>query len=135
MPTNEEIEAGVEVLDLNSWTRLDRVIVKRVLVAAEAVRLQGLTMTTYESTDGTEVVGEVSFVTGLEWFEDDDDATELLRTTWVAVEQTIGTHWPTGADSVCRGCGGEGVGCEVCNGSGDNPTPREGFIPDVGKVE
>jgi len=43
------------------------------------------TMTTYRREDGEYICGEYSFVTELEWFEDDDESTELVKETWVLV--------------------------------------------------
>jgi hypothetical protein len=43
------------------------------------------TMTTYKREDGEPICGEYSFVTELEWFESDDEPTELVKETWVLV--------------------------------------------------
>ncbi len=44
------------------------------------------TLTTYERADGEPIAGEFDFVTQLEWFEDDDEPTELIKRTWHLVE-------------------------------------------------
>lgn len=48
--------------------------------------MNGPTMTTYRCADGELVAGEFMFVTGLEWFETDDEPTELIKQTWRLVE-------------------------------------------------
>lgn len=37
---------------------------------------------TYSMEDGTDVYGEFSFVTGLEWFDDRDDEIRLIKRTY-----------------------------------------------------
>ena len=40
------------------------------------------TMVTYRRADGEPVCGEYDFVTGLEWFEDDWEPTQLIEERW-----------------------------------------------------
>ena len=44
-----------------------------------------VTMTTYRRADGESTAGEFDWVTQLEWFEDDDEPTDLIKETWVRV--------------------------------------------------
>lgn len=46
------------------------------------------TMTTYRRADGGDVIDEYAFVTGLEWFENDDEPTELIKEVWVLQEES-----------------------------------------------
>ena len=50
------------------------------------------TMTTYKREDGEPICGEYSFVTELEWFESDDEPTDLVKETWVLVSSEVLTY-------------------------------------------
>ncbi len=41
------------------------------------------TMTTYRLVNGGLIAGEFSFVTEVDWFDADDDPTELIQEVWV----------------------------------------------------
>lgn len=40
---------------------------------------------TYQMADGSQVYGEYSFVTGLEWFDDGDEPVHLIRQRWALI--------------------------------------------------
>jgi hypothetical protein len=40
-------------------------------------------MTTYRMADGSQVYGEYSFVTDLEFFDESDEPVELVKETWI----------------------------------------------------
>jgi len=48
----------------------------------------GDTWTTYCRADGEMIYGDYSFVTELEWFEEDYEPTSLVQQTWQLVETT-----------------------------------------------
>ena len=50
------------------------------------------TMTTYKRVDGELICGEFGFVGELEWFEDDDEPTELIKEVWIrqSIENVTG---------------------------------------------
>lgn len=47
------------------------------------MRVPGDGWTTYRRQDGESICDEYSFVTELEWFEDDDEPTDLIEERWV----------------------------------------------------
>ncbi len=49
----------------------------------ERFRTPGAEWTTYRRADGEMIYGEYTFVTELEWFESDDEPTDLIEETWV----------------------------------------------------
>lgn len=103
------------------------------VIDGEVVELPGERMTTYEDPDGL-IYDEFSHVTGLEWFEDDDDPRPLRRQTWVLVEDVVGTHYPPGP-LLCPVCEADDDSCYVCNGTGEHPYRGAGFVPsDENKV-
>lgn len=83
-------------------------------------------MVTFSDPGGGEVADGFSFVTGTEWFEDNDDPTPLRRQRWVCVEDEVGVYFPT-APLLCDSCGGDG--CDECNDTGENPLRGAGFVP------
>lgn len=52
-------------------------------------------LVTYKRTDG-EPIGEFVWVVGLEWFEDDDEPTDLIKETWVLASREEITVKPMG---------------------------------------
>lgn len=63
-----------------------------------AEEMEGPTMITFRRADGELVAGEFMFVTGLEWFETDDEPTELVKQTWRLVESETITVNATNRD-------------------------------------
>lgn len=88
-------------------------------------------MVTYSNPNGGLVAGEYSWVTDLEFFDDECEPTRLRRQRWVCVEDEVGDYWP--ADLIlCDICEGEGtivgVECVTCAGSGEHPMRGAGFV-------
>lgn len=84
-------------------------------------------LVTYEDPDG-ELIDIYTFVTGLEWFEDEDEPRRLRRRTWVLVEDVEGTHYPS-TPMLCPFCEDDDS-CSVCGGTGEHPNRGDGFVPD-----
>lgn len=77
-------ETGLTQRQIGDLTGVNQSTISRALKPPERKeRAEKVTFTTYKRTDGEMIGGEFSFVTGLEWFDDDDEPTELLRETWV----------------------------------------------------
>lgn len=100
-----------------------------------AIRNGSKTMTTYERTDGELIAGEFSFVGDLDYFADDWNSTELVRRTWVCVEEEVFDYHPIDTKS-CDDCAGwgedsQGVECRTCNGMGEFELPDPWKDPDV----
>lgn len=85
-------------------------------------------MVTYEDPDG-ELIDIYTFVTGLEWFEDEDEPRRLRRRRWVLVEEVEGTHYPS-TPMLCPFCEDDDS-CYVCGGTGEHPNRGDGFVPDT----
>lgn len=93
-------------------------------------------MVTWQHRDGTPI-GEFDFVTGTDWFDEWDEPTDLIRRTWVCVEEEVGTWYPA-CPLLCGECWGDGevpgeagaepVRCPECRGSGESPMARAGWV-------
>lgn len=59
--------------------------------------------TTYERADG-EMIADYSWVDGLEWFERDNEPTELIRSRWTLIDAGPFTYHPPAC--YCDDCGG-----------------------------
>ena len=69
------------------------------------------TMTTYTRRDGEPIGDEYGWVTSLEWFEDDDYATELIKETWTKTGSEI--IFVNADKIVCTECGAnKSQGCD-----------------------
>lgn len=114
-----------DVLDALAAAGLRVVAEGHAVIDGVVVRL-GERMTTYKDPDGG-LVADYEFVTGLEWFEDEDDPRPLRRQTWVLVEDVVGTHYPSGP-MLCPFCEDDDS-CSVCGGTGEHPYRHAGFVP------
>lgn len=65
---------------------------------------QAVIKTTYKRADGDLICGEFSYVEDLEYFEDDDEPTELVEEVWVRQSVRMFTQRPLG-DEQCPLCG------------------------------
>ena len=110
-----------DLLQLLAEAEAERDALRTALEAAEAraVPEGAQRRTTYRNADGEPVVGEYSFVDGTEWWEDDDQLSDVVKEVWVlASAETL--HLPENlvqsAEGPCIYCdedrdGGADVGC------------------------
>ena len=124
----DEIESLRHTIGRNQVAlRLRTIEVERLLVTTDRP-----TMTTYRRADGELIGGEYAFVTELEWFETDDDLTELVEERWECVaSRTVWAGW-----AWCAQCSerldvpddytGGDLRCDECR-TGERPTEEEGL--------
>jgi hypothetical protein len=66
---------------------------------------------------------DYSFVTSLDWFDDDDEVVVLTRSRWKLVAEDVVTIYPN--VMLCTQCHGdgerEGADCDRCDGAGSDP--------------
>lgn len=62
----------------------------------ELLEALGVTMTTYQMADGSDIYGEYGWVTETEFFDGADEPTDLIKKTWVLQACEPYQHIPTG---------------------------------------